>query len=303
MTISFLIVNLNGGEVFKRGVASIAEECKNAGVIDYEIVVVDNASTDDTSWLEKVPRLKLIRNKKNEYFSVPTNDTVKYSRGDILFILNNDVILQKGSLKIMMVEIGKSEVDAVVPQLLYPDGSIQKSITGIPTWKDVFGGVVGLHIISPKKDKWRLRAYDYSRKHLVTNQPMFSALMLKRSVWDEVGGLDPKLPLLWNDVDWFYRFHLLKKKCWYIPEAKVIHMHGMSVNKFVWKKLYLLSEGSYVFLTKHADNKSLLFKTWIFLICFVSFFERIPVEVALRISKSLDKGVNKSNQAIMGTVK
>lgn len=285
--VSFLVVNRNGGDVFQKGIASIIQNCADVKIGNYEIVVVDNNSTDDISWLEKTPKVKLIKNKNNEYFSKPTNDTVKYSNGKILFILNNDVILQKNCLANLLKEITKDEIDAVVPQLLYPNGKIQQSITGIPTWIDILWGAFGLHIFFPKKDKWRLRNYNYTKKHIVTDQPMFSALMLKRSTWDKVGGLDLRLPLLWNDVDWFYRFHEKKLKCMFIPSAKAKHVHGMSVNKIMWKKLYLLSEGCYIFLTKSSNNKSIIFKFFIFLLCTITYFERIPLEVLLQLRRRL----------------
>lgn len=287
MVISFLIVNLNGGEVFKKGIRSIIDECRNNHLSDYEIVVVDNASDENLDWLEKTEKVKLIRNKKNEFFSTPTNDTVKNSSGALMFILNNDIVLQKGSLSPLLSEISANGVDAVVPKLLYPNGSVQQSITGIPTWKDICGAIFGLHLFAPKNDKWRLRSYDYTSKHQINDQPMFSALLVKRTSWDKVGDLDPDLPLLWNDVDWFYRFHKKAMKCIYVPDSRVTHVHGMSVNKKVWSKLYLLSQGCYIFLTKHSTDKSILFKSWIFILCSISFFERIPIEFALRLRKAL----------------
>lgn len=287
--ISFLIVNRNGGDVFKQGVHSIVQNCRESGIEDYEIVVVDNKSLDDIKWLENIQKLKLIRNKNNEFFSKPTNDTVKFSKGNILFILNNDVILQKHCLTNLLKELSNKNVDAVVPQLLYPDGRVQNSITGIPTWKDIFLVAIGLHIFFPKKDKWRLRDYDYTKKHVITDQPMFSALMLKRDCWNKVGGLDLRLPLLWNDVDWFYRFHHARQTCIYVPNAKAKHVHGMSVNKIMWKKLYWLSEGCYIFLTKSSKNKSVFFKILIFFLCAITFFERIPLELFLQYKRKLNK--------------
>ena len=290
MIISFLIVNRNGGDVFKKGIASMVENAKEAGIKHFEIVVIDNASSDDISWMKKVPQIILKRNKVNHYFSIPTNDSVKYSKGDILFILNNDIILQKGCLLNLLKVMDDPSVDAAIPQLRYPNGTPQQSIAGIPAWKDVLYAAFGLHIFFPKNDKWRLRAYDYSKKHVVKDQPMFSALMVRRDTWKKVGGLDPKLPLLWNDVDWFYRFHKLQLKCVYAPLAVASHVHGMSVNKLVWKKLYLLSEGCYIFLTKHSINKSFIFKSFIWLLCVLTYFERIPIEIVRIISSKNKKG-------------
>lgn len=283
--LSFLIVNRNGGEVFKKEIESIHTNIKDANIKNYEIVVIDNASSEDLSWLTKNPHIVLKRNKTNQLFSVPTNDSVKYSKGSLLLILNNDVILQKGCLKELLLEINKPNVDAVVPQLLNKNGTIQLSIPNIPSWKDLLYSILLLHILFPKGDKWRNTNFDYSSKQIVTGQPMFSAVLLKRQVWNKIGPLDHQMPLLYNDVDWFYRFHLNKNKCIYVPKAKAIHQHGMSVNKNMWKKLYLLSTGSYTFFTKHTKDKSAFFNYFIALMCSIAFIERIPLEI-FRIIKS-----------------
>jgi hypothetical protein len=281
--ISFLIVNRNGGEVFKRCISSITDNCSRLKLKDYEIIVVDNASTEDIKWLEETKNTTVIRNKVNDFFSVPTNKTVKISRGEILFILNNDVILEEGCLENLLTEITKPGIDAVVPVLHYPDGRIQQSITGIPTWKDILWSALGLHIFLPKMDKWRLRKYDYSIKHLIKDQPMFAALMMKRNTWDKVGELDPNLPLLWNDVDWFYKFHRKNLSCWLIPNAIATHIHGMSVNKNFFRKHWRLSRGCYYFLTKRYTKHGAFFRYAILLLCGITFLERVAIDAAGRL--------------------
>jgi len=275
--ISFLIVNFNGNNTFKECIHAI--EADMSGVGNYEIVVVDNASTEKLDWLKKIPHLTLIRNNKNLFFAEATNQSVRASCGEYLFILNNDVVLQKGTVSTLLRALINTKADAVVPQLLNRDGSVQKSITGIPTWKDILKGALGIQYWHPRLDKWRLYDYDYSHTHRVYDQPMFSALLLKRSAWENVGELDSRFPLLWNDVDWFYRFHRCNKVCYYVSSAQAHHLHGMSVNKNRWRKNYWLSEGCYRFILKTSKNKSPLFRTAVFLLCAITYIERIPLEL------------------------
>src|SRR5512145_359168 len=93
---SFCMVNWNGGQTFLRSVRSILE---GLGGLDAEIVIVDNGSTDGSpELLPADDRIRLIRNKANEYFAKATNQSVALARGKRLVILNNDVLFQGNSL-------------------------------------------------------------------------------------------------------------------------------------------------------------------------------------------------------------
>jgi GT2 family glycosyltransferase len=236
--ISFLIVNWNGGSVFKKCIKSIYAELQNSKVRHFEIVVVDNNSNNlDLSWLNSCKNLTLIRNAKNELFAKATNQSVDASVGEILFILNNDIILKNGCLNALLDELSSSEVDAVVPKLIYPNGKTQKSVVGLPALVDIFYAAFGINYLNKRFNAWLGGLFDFDKRQNVLGQPAFSALLIKRSAWQRVGPLDENFPLLWNDTDWFFRFQKLGMKCVYTPIAQAEHIHGMSVNRNRIKKV------------------------------------------------------------------
>jgi GT2 family glycosyltransferase len=251
--ISFLIVNWNGGETFKRCIHSVEKNIAQARLKDYEIVVVDNKSYDlDASWLLSKKYVRFHQNERNTGFASGTNKSVEMSNGDYLFFLNNDVILNDGSLLTLLENLYHREVDAVVPKMVYPDGRLQYSIRGFPTITNVLLASLGMHLLIKKADTWFLRSFNYLRKQKV-EQPMFSALMVKREVWNRVGKMDERLPLLFNDVDWFHRFREHNLNCFFIPDATVTHFHGMSVNKHQFKKIFMSVKSMVLYLKKYND--------------------------------------------------
>jgi len=277
ITISFLIVNWNGGEVLKTCINSILVNLGNTNTINYEIIVVDNDSDQfDEYFLKSIIGIRLIKLEKNYGFAYATNISVENSKGDILFILNNDVILDKECLSHLLNEMAATNYDAFVPQMFYPDNSPQKTIRGLPTVLDIFYATVGLNFFTEKHDKLFMHHFDYTKKQIV-QQPMFSALLIKRKIWDEVGMLDEQFPLLFNDVDWFFRFEKKGKKCLYVPFAKAVHIHGMSVNKRPFKKVLISTTSMYRYFKKNHKN-NIFEKFLLIFVCAFSFVTRIIKE-------------------------
>lgn len=290
MKLSICVVNWEGGEVFEKCLKSIEKECKFSKISDYEIIVVDNHSHHlNRKMLKDVERLKLYVNKKNLLFSEGTNQSIKHSAGDYILILNNDIILKKGFISSLLNNIKKH--DAIVPKLILPDGSTQKSMPYIPTIKEILLSSLGFSTLFPKFDMWPSDNTDYKKSKIVStrNQPAFSALLLKTKTWKTVGKLDTNLPLLWNDTDWFYRFHSKKLSCLYYPKAVALHHHGLSVNKNRYRKILYSTKSMEYFLVK-AYNPRPIVKVMIKLTCFATYIERILREfIVLLNSRSFTR--------------
>ena len=278
MKLSICIVNWEGGEVFNKCLKSITSNCRENNIINYEIIVVDNASNKlDIISIKKTPNAKLYINKSNLFFSKATNQSIKYSKGELILILNNDVVLKKDCLKNLLNEI--NIYDACVPQLVYPNGKIQKSITGLPSIRDIFYASTGINHINIKYDNWLLNHFDYTKKQVVTGQPCFSAILIKRKTWKKVGILDENFPLLWNDTDWFFRFQKKNLKCLFTPKSKAIHIHGMSVNKNKYKKIAISTKYMYKYFEKNLANKSNYQFYILKIICIYTFILRIITNI------------------------
>lgn len=282
--ISFLIVNWQGGRVFKDCIRSILSECSKSDLFNYEIIVVDNNSSDlDEEWLRSIKNVNLIKNKKNHKFSYATNQSVSASRGEFIFILNNDIILHKNSVHVLLRELIKDKnIDLVAPKLVYPNGEIQKSIVGLPSLLDVFCTSIGINNLGGGFDNWINNQFNYKKRQRVTGQAAFSAMLLKRRVWDLIGQLDERFPLLWNDTDWFYRFQSNNSVCYYIPHAKATHIHGMSVNRNRIKKIAESTKSMYLYFKKNHKLKNIKLIALI-IICGYTFCIRIILEYIIII--------------------
>ena len=252
---SFCIVNWNGGEQFIRCLQSIETEITANPKVECEIVVVDNDSSDiDQEMITSHTHLRFHRNATNVLFASATNQSVEYARGTYLVILNNDVQLKPGFLQEALKQLRQhSQVDLIVPRLLNVDGTIQKNIVGLPKPKDLVYYAFCLHLISSEYAHWMNPNFIFSQTETIgTNlQPAFSALIMTRKCWLSVGPLDEQFPLLWNDVDWFYRFHTAKKKALYIPTITASHYHGLSVNRHRFKKIITSTRSMRVYMQKH----------------------------------------------------
>ena len=233
-------------------------------------------------WFNKIPHLQLIQNCKNELFAKATNQSISMATGEYIFILNNDIIVLPNCLERLLEYItNKHDIHAVVPCLLNNDLSIQRSIRGLPLIRDIFYTSVGLNLLGRRFDHWLMKYFDYSINQAVA-QPMFSAVLMKKSTWTNVGNLDEQFPLFFNDVDWFYRFMKKGLICMYIQNAKATHLHSMSVKRVnPIHKIYTSTSSMFLYFKKN-HKLSIFSLIFIFLICIYTFLGRLLLEIIRR---------------------
>ncbi len=247
--ISFIIPNWNHKDLLSECIASIYE---TAGNISHEIIVVDNGSTDGSYEYVKecYPEVILIQNKVNLGFARAINQGVGESKGDYIFLLNNDVRLLEGSAELLVRFLEKGhDAGAVAPALYYPDGRFQVSCRRFPSPVSILLEFFGIEKIGRFR-KWKLNIYEHVEG--VVMQPMASALLIRRECWEAVGFMDESLPIFFNDVDWCYRFYKNTDfKIYFYPEAKAIHHHGASVSRMRNRKRLEFIRSLVKFQLKH----------------------------------------------------
>ena len=240
----------------------IASIYSNKDSIFKDIIVVDNASTDGSSEYTKhmYPEIRWIQNETNLGFAKAVNQGVLLSRGDFLFILNNDIKLMKDTTeKLLALLLENPDIGAAAPVLYYPNGKIQISCRRFPTPPALLLELLGINKIG-NFHRWKLQR----EEHLVAGtvlQPMASALMVKRQCWNAVGPLDEGFPIYFNDVDWCYR--LYKNTAYTIclyPDAKAIHHKGAAAKDLGYKKSIEFYKGILRFYLKHFVRMGLSFK-------------------------------------------
>ena len=125
MDLTIIIVNWNVRNLLSDCIRSLQELING---IEYEIIVVDNHSSDNSVEMLQCdyPAVKIIANKKNVGFSKANNQAFEVSTGDFILLLNPDATIADNSINKMLWLLKKDDhVGVVGPKLLNSDGSIQ----------------------------------------------------------------------------------------------------------------------------------------------------------------------------------
>ena len=186
--------------------------------VRFEVIVVDDCSTDETAQL--VPRMNgvvYLRNETNRGFIVSCNRGADKACGKYLFFLNNDTIVKEGWLSALVDTFADEPRAGIVgSKLVYPDGRLQEA--GGIIWRDASGWNYG-KFDDPKKPEYNyLREVDYCSA---------AAVMIPKSLFQEVGGFDMKYaPAYYEDTDLSFKVRKVGHKVLYQPLSEITHYEG-----------------------------------------------------------------------------
>ena len=191
----------------------------------YEIIVVDNASTDETArLLAHVEGLRVIRNDVNRGFVDACNQGAQAARGRLLLFLNNDTFLFEEWLPAMVDLMGRDPcVGAVGAQLIYPDGRLQEA--GGIIWSDGSGWNYGRGDDRHRPEYAYLREVDYCSG---------ACLLVRREPFEALGGFDARYaPAYYEDTDLCFELRRLGYRVVYQPRARIVHVEGATAGTAV----------------------------------------------------------------------
>ena len=183
----------------------------------FEIVVVDDASEDETPRLLKsVKNIKIIRNSENRGFIDSCNKGAGASSGKYLLFLNNDTIVTEYWFDPLKDAILKDNVGAVGAKLVYPDGKLQEA--GGVIWNDASGWNYGKYEDPNKPEYNFVREADYCSG---------AVLLVKKDLFEKFGGFDERFkPGYYEDADLCFSIRKLGYRVLYQPKSGVIHFEG-----------------------------------------------------------------------------
>jgi GT2 family glycosyltransferase len=230
--VSFVIVNWNATAFLKGCLKAI---CENVS-LPFEVIIVDNASTDTTveelhSLLSPFRSAKLIVNSANLGYARANNQGIAESSAPFVMLLNPDVLIHRGCVERLVDFLRQNEhVVAVAPRLLYPDGRTQPTCRSFPTPLALLYSSIGLDKLMPRSKVFgRYKMTWWKHDELMeVEQPMASALLIRREALLKLGGFDERFPIFFNDVDLCYRAHKCGMKIYFVPDATATHYHGAS---------------------------------------------------------------------------
>jgi hypothetical protein len=252
--LSVSIVNYNNKEYLESCLNSIYS---NHLKIDFEVIVVDNGSSDGSVEMTKqvFPSVTLIENSRNEGFVIANNKGVRASQGRYILSLNNDTVILDDVLDTLVEFMDKHpEAGVCGPKVLNNDGTIQHQCKrGFPTVSSLLYYYLGLHKIFPKSKIFGHYLKTYLKTDEVNEVDSVSGacLMVRREVIKEVGLLDENFIMYGDDLDWCYRIKKAGWKVYYVPHAQIVHYGGRSSRKLPYKSIKWFYRAAAVFYKKH----------------------------------------------------
>jgi GT2 family glycosyltransferase len=230
--LSIIIVSYNTRDFLAECLESIQKNASDE--LSYEVIVVDNSSTDDSvAFLKQhFPDVQLIASPENLGFSKANNLGVAKSKGRYVLFLNPDTVIYKGTLEHMVkfMDVTK-DAGAATCYLEMSNGKLDDAThRGFPTPWNSFSHFSGLSKIFPNTKVfggYNLGWQDLKKTHDI--DALAGAFMLvRREAGDEVGWWDERYFFYGEDLDFCYQ---LKKKGWkiyFVPDVKILHYKGVS---------------------------------------------------------------------------
>ena len=256
MKLSIIIVSWNVKKDLENCLNSLY---KNQPSYPFEIIVVDNASADDTVNILKndFPEVMMIANRNNLGFAAANNQGIERAKGQYILLLNPDTIVHSGSLDVLIEFMDENEdVGICGPKLLNTDGSIQRSIRRYPSFRGALHRHTvfkSLGVFKSEYRRWLMKDFGQDGQRDV-EQLMGAALMVRKSVLDEVGGMDERFFMYYEEVDLCYRIKQAGWRVVFLPQADITHLGGRSSEQVPVEKQLMAMTSLLKFFRKHRGK-------------------------------------------------
>ncbi|MFO0980727.1 MAG: glycosyltransferase family 2 protein [Planctomycetota bacterium] len=205
--------------------------------LPFETIVVDNGSHDGSAQAVKelFPEARVIENDRNEGYARGNNIGVRAARGEYILLLNSDTrVIGDAPEQLVAFLDDQRDYGAAGPQLLNPDGTIQRACMRFPTLTTAFFyGTLWERAFGPTRCIRRYYMEDFDHAHAKdVDQPPGACFMVPRRVFDAVGLLDESLFLFFNDVDLCVRLRANGHRIRFCADAQVVHYGGQSTRRY-----------------------------------------------------------------------
>jgi GT2 family glycosyltransferase len=234
MDVSIIIVNYNTKDILKQCIESVFAKTQN---IEFEVIVVDNASSDGSQQMIKndFPDIIFIESPENLGFGRANNSGSKYAKGKYLFFLNSDTILLNNAVKILSDFMDNNSKVGICGGNLFNDEikpvhSYSMFLPSIISELNIFSNVL------IEKLLYRKNSY-FNHTDIPKNVGyiMGADIMIRAELFNLLNGFDPDFFLYYEETELTYRVKESKYKVINVPQAKIIHLTGKSLSDSEYK--------------------------------------------------------------------
>ena len=235
MLLSVILVNYKVPQLTIEAVRSVLASLRRVDG-ESEIIVLDNASGDDSmsrlhTAFATEPRVKILESPTNGGFARGNNMAIVEARGDYLLLLNPDTLVGESTLADCLTFLrSHPDAGAVGPRLINQSGAMHPECKrGVPTLWNSFCRFTRLYRLAPHSACFNGYYQGHLSPDAVQQVPVLTGafLMLRRTIYEEVGGLDERYFMYGEDIDLCYTIERAGYHNYYLP-TPVLHYKGES---------------------------------------------------------------------------
>lgn len=231
--LSIVIVSWNVSE----DLALCLDSLRSNNDVCFEVIVVDNASVDDTlTMLKRYPEVQVIANSENRGFAAANNQGLAVAAGQYMLMLNPDTVVPAGAIsQLLAFADDHPEAGVIGPRLLNSDGTLQASCRRFPTVRAALIRHTFLEHLLPHAAAIReylMSDWDHESPREV-DWVSGACMLIRRTAWEQVGPLDEGFYWGSEDVDYCFRMHQAGWKVLYTPQPAITHAIGRSTTQAI----------------------------------------------------------------------
>lgn len=228
--LTIIIVSYNTKEIVRKCITTIYATVFN---VNYEIIVVDNASRDGSSEMieNEFKEVQLIKNNVNEGFAKANNQAIQYANGLYLLLLNSDAFVHGKSIETLVAFMKRKEMIAAVgPKILNIDNTLQSKGYIFESVGAALLDLVRIRRIFSEKMLNRLFPSYYWDENETRQVDWISGccMLIHKKSLEVIGPLSEVFFMYCEDLEWCYRARKKGYQIWYVHEAEVYHLNCSS---------------------------------------------------------------------------
>jgi O-antigen biosynthesis protein len=232
--ISIIIVSYNVRDLLENCLHSVESALEG---LRGEVFVVDNDSDDGSADMtrQRFPDVRLIANSENMGFAKANNLALAHAQGEFLLLLNPDTLVQEDTLHTMLLFFRENDdVGMAGCKIIKPDGTLEAACRrSFPSPWVSFTKLTGLSTLFPRSPLFARYNLTYLSEDESYEVDAISGsfMMLRRAVYEQIGGLDETYFMYGEDLDWCFRVQRAEWKLFYVHSTKIVHYGGESTKR------------------------------------------------------------------------
>jgi GT2 family glycosyltransferase len=281
--LSIVIVNWNSHDLLDRAIQSLRKTVTSS--TDYEILVVDNGSDDDSVLAcEKIAGLRVIQNERNLGFGRACNIGAAASKGKYLIFLNPDCEVRSGSVERCLEELQRSDVGVCGIALVDERGVITRTCHSFPSLRNFVYRILGLHLLSHRYSDGTMQEWDHA--HDADVDHVIGAFYgIRRNLFCALGGFDERYFVYLEDLDLSLRVRQAGYRVRFIASPSSFHVGGGVSRHVTARRLSHATQSRILYAYKHFPRWQA--RLHLILTLLIEPLTRTALAVALKSSSRL----------------